>query len=284
MVAASREASIPILKERVRKKMKLQHKPKTVLGNHDKAAKLIKWLVDQKMTRGLTTSTDSEFKIKIGTRYYWFNWGRLGDIAEGLTLFCETRGRKNADGKLIPESHSTLGKYRSALSHFRKKAFLKGIAISDADIAIHDAKVTAYFTGVERYEQKLKQDGIIPAQKGGTDFPIELFRETCKLAYEKCYKKPRVGLFNLMAWHTCGRSTNVANMHIEHFVLDGDCMGIQFPVTRRGDESDSEFRAKTQLARCERTCRCCLVCRRVRVTLALPHHLRWLSAGDICII
>ena len=118
MVAASREASIPILKERVRKKMKLQHKPKTVSGNHDKAAKLIKWLVDQKMTRGLTTSTDSEFKIKIGTRYYWFNWGRLGDIAEGLTLFCETRGRKNADGKLIPESHSTLGKAHPSIMKY----------------------------------------------------------------------------------------------------------------------------------------------------------------------
>ena len=35
-----------------------------------------------------------------------------------------------------------------------------------------------------------------------------------------------------MAWLTCGRSTNVANMHVEHFVLDGDCMGIQFPVTK----------------------------------------------------
>ena len=107
---------------------------------------------------------------------------------------------------------------------------MKGIVIPDADISIYDAKVTAYFTGVERYEQKLKQDGIIPAQKGGTDFPVELFRETCKLAHEKCLKKPRVGLFNLMAWYTCGRSTNVANMHIEHFVLDGDCMGIQFPL------------------------------------------------------
>ena len=90
MVAASREASIPVLKERVQKKMKLQHKPKTVSGNHDKAAKLIKWLVDQNMTRGLTTSTDSEFKIRIGTRYYWFNWARLGDIAEGLTCYCES--------------------------------------------------------------------------------------------------------------------------------------------------------------------------------------------------
>ena len=70
MVAASREASISVLKERVQKKMKLQHKPNTVSGNHDKAAKLIKWLVDQDMTRGLTTSTDSEFKIKHGTRYY----------------------------------------------------------------------------------------------------------------------------------------------------------------------------------------------------------------------
>ena len=211
---------------------KLQHKPKTVSGNHDKAAKLIKWLVERKMTRGLTASTDGEFKIKIGTRYYWFNWGKLPNIATGLMVFCESRGRKNSDGELIPESHSTLGKYRSALSHFRKKAYLNGVSIPDGDIAMYNAKVTAYFTGVERNEQRLKQDGIIPAQKGGTDFPVELFRETCKLAYEKCYEKPRVGLFNIMAWLTCGRSTNVANMHVEHFVLDGDCMGIQFPVTK----------------------------------------------------
>ena len=95
---------------------------------------------------------------------------------------------------------------------------MKGIVIPDADISIYDAKVTAYFTGVERYEQKLKQDGIIPAQKGGTDFPVELFRETCKLAHEKCLKKPRVGLFNLMAWYTCGRSTNV-----DHFNFTADC-------------------------------------------------------------
>ena len=172
---------------------KLQHKPKTVSGNHDKAAKLIKWLVERKMTRGLTASTDGEFKIKIGTRYYWFNWGKLPDIATGLMVICESRGRKNSDGELIPESHSTLGKYRSALSHFRKKAYLNGVSIPDGDIAMYNAKVTAYFTGVERNEQRLKQDGIIPAQKGGTDFPVELFRETCKLAYEKCYEKPRVG-------------------------------------------------------------------------------------------
>lgn len=187
MVAASREAPISELKERVQKMQRSQHKARTVSGNHDHAAKLIKWLVDENMTDGLTTSTDSEFKIKVGTRYYWFDWGRLRDIAEGLMCFCETQGRKNVDGKLIPESHSTLGKYRSALSHFRKKAFLKGIVIPDADISIYDAKVTAYFTGVERYEQKLKQDGIIPAQKGGTDFPVELFRENCKLAYKKYY-------------------------------------------------------------------------------------------------
>ena len=67
MVAAPREAPINILKEKAHKMSKLQHKPKTVSGNHDKAAKLIKWLVERKMTRGLTASTDSEFKIKIGT-------------------------------------------------------------------------------------------------------------------------------------------------------------------------------------------------------------------------
>ena len=109
---------------------------------------------------------------------------------------------------------------------------MKGTVISEADVAVCDARVTAYFTGVEREEQRLKQDGVIPAQKGGTDFLVELFVETCKLAIKKCYEKPSIALFNLMAWHTCGRSVNVAHMHIEHFVLDGDCMGIQFPVTK----------------------------------------------------
>ena len=63
---------------------------------------------------------------------------------------------------------------------------MNGVSIPDGDIAMYNAKVTAYFTGVERNEQRLKQEGTIPAQKGGTDFLVELFRETCKLAYEKC--------------------------------------------------------------------------------------------------
>ena len=120
MVACSRAASMAVLKKRARK-MTQQHKDKTVSGNHGKAKTLITWLVKEKETRALTTSTDSEYKIKVSTRHYWFNWGKLPVLAEGLTCFCESRGRKNAAGILIPESHSTLGKYRSAVSHFRAK-------------------------------------------------------------------------------------------------------------------------------------------------------------------
>ena len=129
MVAWSRAASMAVLKKRAAKMTKQQHKDKTVSGNHGKAKTLITWLVKEKETRALTTSTDSEYKIKVGTRHYWFNWGKLPVLATGLTCFCESRGRKNAAGILIPESHSTLGKYRSAVSHFRKKAYLEGVRI-----------------------------------------------------------------------------------------------------------------------------------------------------------
>ena len=56
---------------------------------------------------------------------------------------------------------------------------MKGTVISEADVAVCDARVTAYFTGVEREEQRLKQDGVIPAQKGGT-INIEHFIFTVK--------------------------------------------------------------------------------------------------------
>ena len=42
----------------------------------------------------------------------------------------------------------------------------------------------------------------------------------------------RNGLFNKLAMHTCGRSTNVGDINVDHFVLDGDCIGVQFPISK----------------------------------------------------
>ena len=74
IVACSRAASMAVLKKRAAKMTKQQHKDKTVSGNHGKAKTLITWLVKEKETWALTTSTDSEYKIKVGTRHYWFDW------------------------------------------------------------------------------------------------------------------------------------------------------------------------------------------------------------------
>ena len=108
MVAFSRAAPISELRARAKKKRKMQHKPKTVSGNRDKASELIKWLVAEKQTKALTSSTDSEYKVKIGSRNYWFNWGKLPELADQLQCFCESKGRKTAEGTLLPESHSLL--------------------------------------------------------------------------------------------------------------------------------------------------------------------------------
>ena len=45
-----------------------------------------------------------------------------------------------------------------------------------------------------------------------------------------------VALFNLMAWHTCGRSTNVANMHIEHSFLMATAWEFNFPSPSRSKQ------------------------------------------------
>ena len=108
MVAFSRAAPISELRARAKKKRKMQHKAKTVSGNRDKASELIKWLVAEKQTKALTSSTDSEYKVKIGSRNYWFNWGKLPELADQLQCFCESKGRKTAEGTLLPESHSLL--------------------------------------------------------------------------------------------------------------------------------------------------------------------------------
>lgn len=121
VVACSRAAPIGELRARAKKKRKMQHKPKTVSGNRDKASELIKWLVAQKQTKALTLSTDSEYNVKISSRYYWFNWGKLPELADQIQSFCESKGRKTAEE--TSESYSTLGKFHSAVAHFKKKAY-----------------------------------------------------------------------------------------------------------------------------------------------------------------
>ena len=50
-IAASRDAPISAMKERMQKKMKFQQNPNAVSSNHENAETLHKLLVDQKMTQ-----------------------------------------------------------------------------------------------------------------------------------------------------------------------------------------------------------------------------------------
>jgi len=109
---------------------------------------------------------------------------------------------------------------------------LEGISIDTSDLHIYELKVGSFMSGIERDEAALRQEGVLSAQKGGKAFTIELYKETCKEAMHKASHRPDVALFNIMAFHTCGRCDNVENMHLSHLVLTGDCMGVQFPVTK----------------------------------------------------
>ena len=102
---------------------------------------------------------------------------------------------------------------------------MEGISIDTGDLHVYELKVGSFMSGLERDEAALRQEGVLSAQKGGKAFTIELYKETCKEAMHKASHRPDVALFNIMAFHTCGRCGNVGNMHLSHFVLTGDCIG-----------------------------------------------------------
>ena len=112
---------------------------------------------------------------------------------------------------------------------------MEGISIDTSDLHIYELKVGSFMSGIERDEAALRQEGVLSAQKGGKAFTIELYKETCKEAMHKASHRPDVALFNIMAFHTCGRCDNVENMHLSHLVLAGDCMGCAIP----GDEDSA---------------------------------------------
>ena len=233
IVSAEKEGdTLEDMRARVKAARKKKHKATTVSDNVKRVAAFITWLVLHSLTEVLTPNSDHEHRVKIGSTSYWFNWSKLPLLGDHLCVFLASKWRKLPNGDLIPESYTTLAKFRASVAHFWEKSYLEGVSIDTAQLTLYEQKVSSYMSGMERAEAILRQKGVLSAQKGGKAFTVELYRETCKEAMHKASHKPDVALFNIMAFHTCGRCGNVGNMHLSHFVLTGDCMGVQFPVTK----------------------------------------------------
>ena len=220
------------IQARVKAARKNKHKPSTVNGNVKRVTVIITWLVGKSLMQALTPNSQHEHSVKVGSTSYWFDWSKLSQLGDDVCSFLASKWRKLPSGELIAESYDTLAKFRASVAHFRVKSYLDGISIDTAQLAVYEQKVGSFMSGMEKNEAALRQKGVLPAQKGGKAFTIELYRETCKEAMHKASHKPDSALFNIMAFHTCGRCGNVGNMHLSHFVLTGDCMGVQFPVTK----------------------------------------------------
>jgi len=225
------DSSLDAIKARAAKTQKKSHKKKTSRAYKVKVGHIINFLLLHSLTQCLCDASEHPDAVKTGGKSYWFEWSMLTLLAEHFIFFCADQARKLPSGKIIPEDTGVLDKYRSALFYYRQQAIVDlNVPIAASLIQLYESKLGKYFKSCKNEEQELRQEGHLSAQKGGAIFTIELFLEVCRKVFE--FADPRSALFNLMAWHTCGRTVNIGGMHVDHFVLKGDCMGVQFPVTK----------------------------------------------------
>ena len=164
------------MRARVKAARKKKHKATTVSDNVKRVAAFITWLVLHSLTEVLTPNSDHEHRVKIGSTSYWFNWSKLPLLGDHLCVFLASKWRKLPNGDLIPESYTTLAKFRASVAHFREKSYLEGVSIDTAQLTLYEQKVSSYMSGMERAEAILRQKGVLSAQKGGKAFTVELYR------------------------------------------------------------------------------------------------------------
>jgi len=226
------EESLEDIRERRKKTQKKSHVDSTKKANKRLAAEVIQWLVKNNLKTALKSAPDHLDAVAIQSRKYMIDWRKIKHLSSQFMDFCASKLRKLSNGDIIQESHENLSKYRSALFFYRTRALvLDEIVLDDAAINVYEMKLKSYFSGLQREEGALKQKGLLATKKGGSIFGKPLYDDTCVKVWDAGMSK--AGLFNILCFNTCGRSKNVGEIHIDHFVLDDDCIGIQFPVTKK---------------------------------------------------
>ena len=104
------------MRARVKAARKKKHKATTVSDNVKRVAAFITWLVLHSLTEVLTPNSDHEHRVKIGSTSYWFNWSKLPLLGDHLCVFLASKWRKLPNGDLIPESYTTLAKFRASVA------------------------------------------------------------------------------------------------------------------------------------------------------------------------
>ena len=122
---------------------------KYAISNRKKAGEIIDWLVSTKQTSNLRSGVDKEPH----SNGWWFNWQKVDQIGDDVTLFCVSKLRMLADGTTIAnEAVSNLSKYRTAVKHFIMKA------MAGANNKIDWQKVSTCDTILKEYLVRKKRD------------------------------------------------------------------------------------------------------------------------------
>jgi len=218
-----------------RKTQEKQHVQSTQTGAKRRADEVVTWLVENEMTQALTSNQQEG----IGFNKWWFNWKKVDKLSEPFMDFLTSKERQlpplpatpQVAGLIIPESTDNLSKYRSALYLYRQKArILDKVTLDPDKVSLYEETLAGYFKSASRAEGQLKQKGLLTKKKGGGLFSMEMYREFKVKLWDACEYK--YSLFNKLAFHTCGRTKNVGEVNVDHFTLDGDCLGLQFPITK----------------------------------------------------
>mgnify|MGYP001206867206 CR=1 FL=1 len=221
---------------------------KTKDGAKTKCREIIKWLVAHDLKSALKTSgfgKEEPEAVSVGGTSYWFKWKKIGKLSEDFMDFLSSKKRRlpsvgEEEGEIIQESHQNLSKYRSAIYNMRQKAkIIHRVAMDMDKVVLYEETLNGYFKGLQREEGRLKQEGKLSTDKGGDIFPKKMYGEVCLKCYDT--NETRWGLFNKLAFHTAGRTTNIGSLNVDHFVDDGDCIAVQFPRTKTNQSASGSL-------------------------------------------
>jgi len=193
---------------------------------------MVRWWVKMKLTQPLQAS-DHEYNVD----GWWFKWNNIHLLVAPMKWFLGSKTRTLICGDVVNESKSNLGKFRTAIAHFLKRAISQDNLVIDASrIQTYEMAIKTHFDSFKKEEQELKRDGKMSLQKGGAIFSEDYYLQVCKDLLIK--NKPQSALINISGLHTAGRMGNIGQQATSHFELVGDAITIQFPITKTSKMSE----------------------------------------------
>ena len=104
---------------------------------------------------------------------------KVGDFADHVRDFFQTRKRQLPCGDIVDEKVSNLAKYRSAVKNtLGHEVERYSLVVPPEQVISWEAKMKSYFDALKKSEQTLKSKGKMPSRTGSLNFSMGLYRAT----------------------------------------------------------------------------------------------------------